>query len=144
MNYVCRHGKKIAVDTVSTTLPTKKHRPFQLQFVKLPYFWIERLEQSRNPGTFKLAHRILIEQFKCQFSGGEIILSTDHTSLSRKVRSTAVKELVGLGLIQIEQHGNQAVRVTKLIVKERNRKRMSPVGPQRIRDVPLADARRNP
>lgn len=122
MNYVYRHGKKIAVDTVSTTTPTDKHKRFEVQFVKLPYFWVRRLEQSQNPGTFKLAHRILLEQFKCQFSGGEIILSTNHTSLSRKVRSRAVKELVGLGLIEIEQHGNQAVRVTKLIDKERNRK----------------------
>jgi|GEM_PF-1878506 len=114
MNYVYRDGKKIAVDTINTLTTAQRRKPFEVSFVKLPAFWIERLERSNNPGTFKLAHHILKEEFKRQLVGGEIVLSTEATRLSRKVRSRAVKELVRLGLIEIEQNGNRAVRVTHL------------------------------
>lgn len=116
MKYVNYHGKKIAVDTIAADPPATKRRPFKVQFVKLSDYWMERLERSNNPGTFKLAHRILKEAFKRQYVGGEIVLSAEATGLSRKVRSKAVKELVGLGLIAIEQSGNQAVRVTNLLL----------------------------
>jgi hypothetical protein len=110
-----RHGKKIAVDSINADSPAKKRGQFRVRFVKLPNSWMERLEQSHSPGTFKLAHRILREAFKRQQIGCEIVLSTEATGLSRKVRSNAVKELVGLGLIEIEQVGNRAVRVTNLL-----------------------------
>lgn len=119
MKYVYRHGKRIAVDTIKNSRPAEKRKPFEVRFVKLSNYWMERLERSNNPGTFKLAHRILKEAFKRQYVGGEIVLSTEATELSRKVRSKAVKELIGLGLIEIEQNGNRAVRVTNLLFKEK-------------------------
>ena len=109
------------------TPPAKKRKPFGGQFVKLPDYWIEQLERSTSPGTFRLAHRILKEDFRRQFVGGEIVLSTEATGLSRKVRSRAVKELVGLGLIEIKQNGNQAVRVTDIILKEKKRRKNRPL-----------------
>ena len=118
MNYVYRDGKKIAVDTINTLTTAQRRKPFEVSFVKLPAYWIERLERSNNPGTFKLAHRILKEVFKRRYVGGDIVLSTEVTGLSRKVRCRAVKELVRLGLIEIEQNGNQAVRVKSIIEKE--------------------------
>ena len=118
MNYVYRDGKKIAVDTINTLATAQRRKPFEVSFVKLPACWIERLEGSNNPGTFKLAHRILKEAFKRRYVGGDIVLSTEVTGLSRKVRCRAVKELVRLGLIEIEQNGNQAVRVKSIIEKE--------------------------
>jgi hypothetical protein len=121
MNYVYRHGKRIAVDTLNPGAPTRKRKPFAVRFVKLPDYWIEQLQKSNNPGSFKLAHRILKEAFKRQYMGAEIILSTEVTRLSRKVRCRAVKELVKLGLIEIEQNDNQAVRVVS-ILKERIQK----------------------
>jgi hypothetical protein len=119
---VCRHGKRIAVDTINSETPAKRHKPFEVSFVKLPYYWIKQLEQSNSPGTFKLAHRILKEKFKRDWVGGDIVLSSEATGLSRKIRSKAVKELVRLGLIEIEQNGNQAVRVTDIIFKENREK----------------------
>lgn len=116
MKYAYHHGKKIAVDTITAAPPAKTHNPFKVQFVKLPDRWMKRLERSNSPGTFKLAHRILKEAFRRQYVGGEIVLSTEATGLSRKVRSKAVKELVGLGLIEIEQSGNRAVRVMNLLL----------------------------
>ena len=123
MNCVYRNGKRIAVDILSTATPAKKRKPFEVQFVKLSDYWIERLGRSNNPGTFKLAHCILKEAFKRHYADGEIVLSTEATGLSRKVRSRAVKELIGLGLIEIEQTGNQAVRVTNLLLKEKKEKK---------------------
>ena len=123
MKYVYRHGKRIAVDTINNDMPAKRRKPFEVRFVKVPAYWIERLERSHSPGTFKLAHRILKEAFKQQYVGGEIVLSTETTGLSRKVRFKAVKELIVLGLVEIEQNGNQAVRVTNLLFKEKNKNR---------------------
>jgi hypothetical protein len=116
MKYTYRHGKQIAVDTITTAPPARKRSPFKPQFVKLPDSWMQRLERSNSPGTFKLAHCVLREAFKRQHVGGEIILSTEVTGLSRKVRSKAVKELVELGLIEINQEGNQAVRVMNVLL----------------------------
>jgi hypothetical protein len=127
VKYVYRYGKKIAVDTINTDTPAKKRKPFEMRFVKLTDYWIERLERSNNPGTFKLAHRILQQQFKCRYVGREIVLSTEATGLSRKVRYTAVKELVDLGLIVIEQNGNKAVRVTDIISKGKKRRKNRPL-----------------
>jgi hypothetical protein len=123
MNYVYRQGKRIVVDTVNTATPIKERKPFMVRFVKLPDYWIEQLQTSNNPGTFKLAHRILKEAFVRQYVRGDLVLSTETTRLSRKVRCKAVKELVKLELIKIEQHGNQATRVISIIKEEKEKKR---------------------
>jgi hypothetical protein len=128
MKYITRHGKRIAVDTLNTATPIKKRRSFAMHFAKLPDYWIEQLQKSNNPGTLKLALRILKEAFKRQYLGEEIVLSTEITKLSRKVRCRAVKELVQLGLIEIEQNGNQATRVISIIKREK-KKNKAPVGP---------------
>jgi hypothetical protein len=140
MNYVHRHGKRIAVDTLNTGMPTRKRKPFSVRFVRLPDYWIEQLQESKNPGTFKLALRILKEAFKCSYVGGEIVLSTEATRLSRKVRCRAVKELVRLGLIKVEQNGNRATRVISII--EKKKKNKAPVGSRRERGVPSEGTQR--
>ena len=70
MKYVDGHGKRIAVDTINTDTPAKRRKPFEVRFVKLSNYWIERLERSNNPGAFKLAHRILRQRFKRQWLRG--------------------------------------------------------------------------
>jgi hypothetical protein len=130
MSYVVRNGRRIAVDTINTATPAKKRKPFEVSFVKLPHFWIERLKRSNNPGTFKLAFQILKEAFKRQHVGGEIVLSTEATGLSRQVRARAVNELRELGLIETEQSGNQAVRVETIIERRREDKNKAPVSLQ--------------
>jgi hypothetical protein len=117
VKHVHRHGQRIAIETVSTATPVRERKPFKVRFVKLYNCWIERLAPSQNPGTFKLFFHILKADFKRQITGGELVLSTEATGLSRKVRSRAIKELVELRMIEIEQKGNQAVRVTKLILE---------------------------
>ena len=123
MKYVYRHDKRIAVDIISTATPAKKRRkPFGVSFVKLPNFWIDRLRHARKVSTVTLAHVILREAYKRQCAGGEIVLSTETTGLSRQVRARAVNELRELGLIETEQNGNQAVRVISIIKREEKKK----------------------
>jgi hypothetical protein len=119
-----RGGRRIAVDTVNTGTPAKKKRkPFEVSFVMLPNFWIDRLRHARKVSTITLAHVILREAFKRQHVGGEIILSTETTGLSRQVRARAVSELRELRLIETEQNGNQAVRVISIIEREEEKRR---------------------
>jgi hypothetical protein len=89
-----RDGRRIAIDTINTATPAKKKRkPFEGSFVKLPKFWIDQLRHARKLSTVTLAHVILDEAFKRQHVGGEIVLSTEATGLSRQVRARAVMSL---------------------------------------------------
>lgn len=128
MSCIERDGRWIAVDTINTATPArKKRKPFEVSFVKLPKFWIDQLRHARKRSTVTLAHVILEEAFKRQHLGGEIVLSTKATGLSRQVRARAVNELRELGLIETEQNGNQAVRVTLLLREKKRRKEWDPV-----------------
>ena len=127
MSCIVRNGRRIAVDAINTATPAKKKRkPFEVSFVKLPNFWIDRLRHARKVSTITLAHVILREAFKRERVGGEIVLSTEVTRLARQVRARAVKELRELELIETEQNGNQAVRVISIIEREEEKKRIGP------------------
>ena len=124
MSCIFRDGRWIAIDIINTATPArKKRKPFEVSFVKLPKFWIDQLRHARKLSTVTLAHVILHEAFKRQHVGGEIVLSTKATGLSRQVRARAVNELRELGLIETEQNGNQAVRVTLLLLREKKRRK---------------------
>lgn len=96
----------------------RKYPPFRAEWVKLPDTWINSLEKSKSVGTHKLAHRILREAFKREHVGGQIVLSRKMTGLPSTTTVRAARELVKLGLIQIEQSGNKAIRVMHLLFKE--------------------------
>jgi hypothetical protein len=95
-----------------------KHQPFKPEWVRLPAIWIDRLEQSNSASTHKLAHRILMEAYKREQVGGQIILSRKVTGLPCSTTTRAAGELVKLSLIQIQQSGCKAIRVTNLLFKE--------------------------
>jgi hypothetical protein len=80
------------------------------------------MRHARKVSTITLAHVILREAFKRQHVGGEIVLSTATTGLSRQVRARAVNELRELRLIKTEQNGNQAVRVISIMREKKRRK----------------------
>ena len=73
--------------------------------------WVETLRRSTNASTYRLAHIILIEAFKQEQIGGEIVLSVQVTGMHRNARARAVAELVQMGLIRVRQEGREAVRV---------------------------------
>jgi hypothetical protein len=117
MKHVMRHGKRIAVETVDTA--AKPRRKFAARFVQVPYQWVAALRRSRSAGsTYALALAILAEAHrqKSYGRGDDITLSKEVTSLPRNTKVRAAKELAELGLIVIEQNGNQAVRVIELLL----------------------------
>jgi hypothetical protein len=65
--------------------------------------------------VYQLAHRIILEAHKRKRIGGEIVLSAEVTGMPRATRWRAIKDLVRLGLIEIEQNGHAAPRVTRLL-----------------------------
>ena len=93
-----------------------KRKPFKPKWVRLPAIWIDRLEQSSSAGTHKLANRILMEAYKREQVGGQIILSRKVTGLPCSTTTRAARELAKLGLIQIQQSGCKAIRVTNLLL----------------------------
>jgi hypothetical protein len=110
-------GGGLWVDTLvfpSTPTRSKKQKPFKIDFVKLPDYWIRQLEQTERCATYKLAHRILREAYKQQFTGDEIVLSAAVTGLPGTTRRAASRELIALKLIEIQQNGRRAPRVIKL------------------------------
>jgi Fic family protein len=83
--------------------------------VRLSVRWVEVLQQSKSVGTYQLAHRILIEAFRRELMGKEIVLSTKVTGMTRATRMRAANELVKLGLIKIRKERNRATRVISII-----------------------------
>jgi hypothetical protein len=111
--HVIRDGKRIEVGTLEPKKAPKRRKPFEVQWVKTPTEWIRRL-RGQSGGAYQLALYVLKRDFERKHKGGEIILSTAATGLPRQTRTRAVKILVDLGLIGVEQHGSQAVKVTHL------------------------------
>jgi hypothetical protein len=93
----------------------KQRKPFEAQWVKLPRHWIETLLGVERVSTYRLAHLILLEAFKREHVGGEVVLSTSVAKgMPRSSKIRAAEELVALGLIEIERDGRKALRVTKI------------------------------
>lgn len=89
---------------------------FKVQWVKFPWRWAKALQQTKNASTYRLAIVILFEAFKRDQIGGEIVLSGSMTGMHRNSRRRATEELVRLKLIEIEQYGNGAIRVSNIIL----------------------------
>lgn len=92
----------------------KSRQRFKPQWVKFPARWVEALRRSKSASTYQLALTVLLEAFKREQLGGEIVLSMKTTGMPRSTRARAVKELVKLGLITVKRDGRQAVRVINL------------------------------
>jgi hypothetical protein len=75
--------------------------------VKLPRHWISGLARSNSVAVYRLANIILVEAFKRNHVGGQIVLSTKVTKMPRCTKTQAARELVELGLIRIEQKGQR-------------------------------------
>ena len=90
----------------------RKRKPtFKAKWVRLPTRWITALRRAKRVSTVHLAHIILLEAFKSEYCGGEIILSGHATGMPSATRSRAARELVSLGIIKLKRAGRGAVRV---------------------------------
>ena len=96
--------------------PAGKQRkpPFHAEWVKLPVAWCTALEQTQSGSTYRLALRILREEFRRKHTGGQIVLSAATTGMTHTTRNRAARELARLGLIELEGEGKQAMRVARI------------------------------
>ena len=92
----------------------KSRQRFKPQWVKLPTRWVEALRRSKSASTYQLALTVLLEAFKREYLGEEIVLSMKTTGIPSSTRARAVGELVNLGLITVKRDGRQAVRIINL------------------------------
>lgn len=105
--------KWVEVGNVPEPKGTRKRRkPFKADWATLPFAWAEALRQSKSLAAYRLAHVILFETFKREYIGGEIVLSSAVTKMSRSTRRKATKELVKLGLIELHREEGKAYRVS--------------------------------
>ena len=114
MSYVMRHGRRIEIIDRQDANPKKRRKPFKAEWVKLPSKWIEALGKSGRINAYRLALVILLEDFKRKRWGGEVVLSSEVTGMPRNTRMRAAKDLVELGLIETEQRGRGALRVSNI------------------------------
>lgn len=97
--------------------PTKakpKRPAFEPKWIKFPLRWVRALRKSASAQTHQLAAVILVEELKQRPMGREVVLTLQTTGMSRSSRRRATAELVKLGLIEVQQEGQQAVRVLKV------------------------------
>jgi hypothetical protein len=103
----------LADPKLTTVRRAKKRKPFKAEFVMLPVRWIEALRRAKSTAAaYELAHTLLVEAFKREYIGGEIVLSASVTDMPQTTRVRAAKELAKLGLIKLHQQGGQARRVS--------------------------------
>lgn len=91
----------------------KTRKAFKVKFVVLTTRWIEALQRSNSIATYRLAHIILVEEFKRSHRAvNEIVLSSVMAKMPRNTRLRAARELVKLDLIKLTRKGKgQAYRV---------------------------------
>jgi hypothetical protein len=115
-NYVTRNGRRIEVVTINPTAGREKpkRKRFKAEWVKLPLHWADMLRRAKRISTYQMALLILFEAFKCERIGGEIVLSAEITKMNPSTRFRAAKELVELGLIEVERKGKQTLKVSMI------------------------------
>ncbi len=115
MNYVVRHGRRVEVDALETGATKAPRKPFKAEWVKFPLRWVEALQRSKSVSTYQLALAIIVEAFKREHVGGEIVLASTVTGMPKNTRIRAAKEMVELGMIKLyRQKDGQAHRVSIL------------------------------
>src|SRR3974377_1771320 len=76
----------------------KSRQRFRPHWVNLPTRWVEALRRSKSASTYQLALTVLLEAFKREQLGGEIVLSMKTTGMPSSTRARAVGKLVKLVL----------------------------------------------
>jgi len=96
----------------------KRRSGFEVEWIKFPMRWIERLLTARmGSATFKLALVILVENFKLEQKAiKEIVLSKEVTGLSKKARWRAVDNLIRLKLIRVRRRRSKSIRVEDIYI----------------------------
>jgi hypothetical protein len=94
----------------------KKRKAFKAHWAKFPQRWAKAMRRAKSAGAvYELAVAILFKAIECEFTGREIVLSSEMAEMSKRTKIRAAKELVRLRLIKLHRRGGgQAPRVTLL------------------------------
>jgi hypothetical protein len=107
-------GRRIKIGVVKPQKPPeRKRKPFKVEWFKHPAWWVKAL-QDASASAHQLALVILAEAFRREYIRGNIVLSAEVTEMAHSTRRRAAKELVELGLIAVEQIGNEAPTVVHI------------------------------
>jgi hypothetical protein len=113
MNYVIRHGKRIAIETEPLDAGQRskaRRKPFKADFVKVPMSWVEALKRQKWP-TYELALTLLAERHKREHIGGDVVISAETVpGMARTTRWRATKKLVRLNLIEVGKMSDHAAQ----------------------------------
>jgi hypothetical protein len=96
----------------------KKARAWTLEFIRLPWIWFERLQSTKRVSVWRLAMKLLAENFKLYESkglkAGDIPLSNvlaQEVGISRQSKHRSLDELETLGLIVVKRQRGASPRV---------------------------------
>jgi hypothetical protein len=106
MNYVIRHGRRIAIETElldAGQRPQRQQKPFKADFVKVPMSWVEALRQTEKC-VYELALALLVERHVRNYKGGDVVISAKTVpGMPPTTRRRATKRLVRLNLIEVDK-----------------------------------------
>jgi hypothetical protein len=99
------------------TKSAKKATKWKKHFVRLPWFWVERLRDARHLATHNLAYHLLYEHWR-KGSGQAVALSNSAAEgIQGRRKWRALRDLERLGLIKIECRHRKSPLVTMLADK---------------------------
>ena len=94
----------------------KKIQKRRQQFVRVPWTWIERLQQAHHIATYRVALHVLFRYWKeggRPFALSNVAISDEGVSRQRKWE--ALVELERLGLIILERRARRSPRITVIV-----------------------------
>jgi hypothetical protein len=91
----------------------RKATKWRKQFVRVPWWWHERLCRARHISTYPLAVHLLYEHWR---NGGRAVGLSNSAAegVTRRMKWPALRELEQLGLITIERRPRKSPLVTVL------------------------------
>jgi hypothetical protein len=110
--------KDIVVDPAFIPKAKAKPKKWKRHYVRMPWFWVERLRLARRTVAYRLAFFVVYEYWR---SGGRPIVLSNLTAaaegVSPRSKTNALADLERLGLIKLERRARCAPRVKVLHVK---------------------------
>jgi hypothetical protein len=97
--------------------PAKKATGWKKHFIKVPWFWVERLSGAHHACTWKLAMHLLYEHWR---NGRQAIVLSNSAveGVARRRKWEGLRELEQLGLVAIERRPRKSPLVSVLAEPE--------------------------
>jgi hypothetical protein len=115
--------RDFAIDPASISIPKAakaraKTKKWERQYVRMPWFWVERLRRTKRIVTHQLAYFVVYEFWK---NGGRPIVLSNLIAAAEGIaprsKTNALADLKSVGLIKLERRPRRSPRVKVLHVK---------------------------